>query len=172
MAEVIETAKAMKHTFAEFQDKLDSVGTEIANNKREMLAFKESMFTEIETKILEENQKSVKRAEEHLEVLKKKADDANATVFSQMSELNNTFLGMTGRVNGCIEAADYLKDKFERDSEAFIRDKARWKSDFDMATLKAGENVVTVKNIVKNCIKQEKLNSQAMKMILDAMMIQ
>jgi len=46
----------------------------------------------------------------------------------------------TELVNGCMESVSELKSFYDRDYTEFIRDRKRWKSDFDNASHKATSN--------------------------------
>jgi len=60
---------------------------------------------------------------------------------------------------------------FKRDYEEFVRDRRRWKSDFDVATHKAYSSFDYIEEMLNGCLAQNKVNIQAIKMLLDVQMI-
>lgn len=66
---------------------------------------------------------------------------------------------------------DDLKIKFDADYEAFITDRKRWKSDFDRASLTAYNRFQEIKSLLDDCYKQNHVNTAAVKMCLDVLMI-
>lgn len=61
-----------------------------------------------------------------------------------------------------------LRDQFDSDYIEFIRDKKRWKSDFDQAASKANTNFKAIEEIVKNCLIEQQTCLKVLKMINDA----
>jgi hypothetical protein len=50
------------------------------------------------------------------------------------------------------ETVDELKILFERDYAEFVRDRKRWKSEFDIATNKAMSNFDKIEGLLTNCL--------------------
>lgn len=57
---------------------------------------------------------------------------------------------------------------FKRDYASFVRDRQRWKSDFDQASSNAVSNFNKIGDLLSETLSVGKLNSKALKMILDA----
>lgn len=64
-----------------------------------------------------------------------------------------------------------LQTLFEKDYKEFVRDRKRWKSDFDQATNRAKNNFAQIEGLLNNCLGQNETNSKLVKMIIDTMMI-
>ncbi len=69
------------------------------------------------------------------------------------------------------EVVEDLNTLFERDYKEFVRDRRRWKSDFDAATVRAANNLAQIKDVIAECLSQNEVCFQITKMILDAQMI-
>jgi hypothetical protein len=69
------------------------------------------------------------------------------------------------------EVVEDLNTLFQRDYIEFVRDRRRWKSDFDAATARAANNLTQIKDVIADCLSQNELCFQITKMILDAQMI-
>lgn len=69
------------------------------------------------------------------------------------------------------EIVEELNTLFDRDYKEFVRDRRRWKSDFDAATVRAANNLTQVKDLIADCVNRNELCFQITKMILDAQMI-
>lgn len=52
-----------------------------------------------------------------------------------------------------------------------MRDRRRWKSDFDNAASKAKTNVTDIEELVQKCVEQNSMITKAIKMVVDAQMI-
>lgn len=60
---------------------------------------------------------------------------------------------MSESVGRYIEIVKDLKDVFERDYEEFVRDRKRWKTDFDIASKKAKDNFIDIQSMLKDCVE-------------------
>jgi hypothetical protein len=56
---------------------------------------------------------------------------------------------ITAENRGIVEE---LKGLFERDYTEFLRDRRRWKSEFDIATNKAVSNFDKIEGLLANCL--------------------
>jgi hypothetical protein len=70
-----------------------------------------------------------------------------------------------------VETVVELKTLFDRDYVEFVRDRKRWKSEFDLATNKAMSNFEKFEGLLNNCMSQNKVNTKALKMVVDTQMI-
>jgi hypothetical protein len=52
-----------------------------------------------------------------------------------------------------------------------VRDRKRWKTEFDLATLLAAKNVSEVSNLMNGVLEQNSINTHMVKMVLDILMI-
>ena len=75
------------------------------------------------------------------------------------------------RCNRSSEIADELKMLFEKDYKEFIRDRKRWKSDFDQAQNRAVNNFAQIEGLLTSCTSQNETNTKLLKMVIDAQMI-
>ena len=64
-----------------------------------------------------------------------------------------------------------LQVLFNRDYNEFVRDRKRWKSDFDQAINRAIKTHEDLEIILQNCLHQNEINTKCTKMLLDAEMI-
>jgi len=49
------------------------------------------------------------------------------------------------------EITEDLKTMFDRDYKEFVRDRRRWKSDFDQATKRAINNFTMIEDLLNSC---------------------
>ena len=68
----------------------------------------------------------------------------------------------------CDEITRSLQELFEKDYKEFVRDRRRWKSDFDQASTKAQNNFNSIQGALYNCIRQNELNTAALKLVVEA----
>lgn len=72
------------------------------------------------------------------------------------------------------EARDVVRDierKYEAEYQSFFKERKKWKSDFGAATEKAVNNFKQIEGIVTRCLTENATNTKALKMVLDATMI-
>lgn len=77
----------------------------------------------------------------------------------RMQKLEDQFTKMQDTSEKYIEVSDDLAVMFKRDYDEFIRDRRRWKSDFDVATLKAQANLGQVEQLLSDTLTENKVNS-------------
>lgn len=65
-----------------------------------------------------------------------------------------------------------LNEMFKRDYIEFVRDRKRWKSDFDMAISSAQNNFNQIEALYDKTTEQNEKNMRALKLLMDAQMIQ
>ena len=65
-----------------------------------------------------------------------------------------------------------LSNRINQEYKDFANNRQRWKSDFAMATDKAVQNMDKIKNMLSGCESQNQVNTRAIKMMLDAQMIE
>lgn len=69
------------------------------------------------------------------------------------------------------EIADELQMLFDKDYKEFVRDRKRWKSDFDQAQNRAVNNFAQIEGLLTSCTSQNEINTKLLKMVIDAQMI-
>jgi hypothetical protein len=69
------------------------------------------------------------------------------------------------------EIVEELHVVFQRDYKEFVRDRKRWKSDFDIATANAINNFNQIENLYDRTTAQNEKSLKALQMIMDAQMI-
>ena len=70
-----------------------------------------------------------------------------------------------------IEQCDELKQLFNRDYTEFVRDRRRWKSDFENASLNLKKFTDHIQELFKVADNSISYNTKAIKMLLDVVMI-
>ena len=80
-----------------------------------------------------------------------------------MTTLSAKFSTLEGTSQKYIEVSDDLQTMFKRDYDEFIRDRRRWKTDFDVAIKKSQNNHDSTKEILENCLEQNRINCTAVK---------
>ena len=66
---------------------------------------------------------------------------------------------------------DEMKETFDREYKDFCKDRKRWKSEFDAATQRANSSFNKIETLLNNCLNQNSINTQTLKLVLDAQMI-
>lgn len=69
-----------------------------------------------------------------VEKLTSQGQETKDLVLGRMDKLENQFKNITGSLKDFTELVDDLDTMFKRDYAEFVRDRKRWKSDFDRAT--------------------------------------
>lgn len=78
-----------------------------------------------------------------------------------MQSLSDQFTRMQQEMSNYVEITVDLNTMFKRDYEEFLRDRKRWKSDFDQASNNADRTVKHIKELVAGCLVKEEINSKA-----------
>lgn len=76
------------------------------------------------------------------------------TFNSKTNELNAKFDGTTTLVEEFREIVSDMKLKFDSDYIEFVRDRKRWKGDFDNAANKATNNFQQIESLLGSCLKE------------------
>jgi hypothetical protein len=75
------------------------------------------------------------------------------------------------RVNRCNDQIDDMQRKFDCDYQEFLRERKRWKSDFKTAAERAVNNFKSIEGLLTQTLSENAVNTSALKMVLDAVMI-
>ena len=97
--------------------------------------------------------------------------ETRASLEQRQEQLEVAMDRNAAKTNEFADIVSEMKELFDRDYKEFVRDRKRWKSDFDRASTKAVNNFNNIENLLNNCLTQNKTNTQVLKQMLDAMMI-
>ena len=70
-----------------------------------------------------------------------------------------------------LEISEDLQIQFQTDYIEFVKDRKRWKSDFDIATQHARSNFDQIAGLLTDCSSQNEMNTKVLKEVIDALMI-
>ena len=65
-----------------------------------------------------------------------------------------------------------MSERMDQEYKDFVQARKRWKSDFQSADKKNKEHIERVHGMIGGCENQNEVNTRAIKMILDAQMIE
>ena len=65
-----------------------------------------------------------------------------------------------------------MAERIGQEYKDFANNRKRWKSDFALATDKAIQNMEKIRSMLSGCENQNNINTRAIKMMLDAQMIE
>lgn len=74
-------------------------------------------------------------------------------------------------VDSCKDIVSEIKGRFEADYTEFIRDRKRWKSDFELAASSAKNNFRQIETLLTTCLQENKVCMSTLKMTNDVQMI-
>ena len=92
-------------------------------------------------------------------------------ITQRIIEIEATFVSVVSNNKKSCQIVDELQTLFARDYQEFVRERRRWKSDFDNAAKRAQDNVSQIQTLLTQCLNQNDTNTKVCKMLLDAMMI-
>lgn len=103
--------------------------------------------------------------------LKDSAARTQESLNSRQFALEQVISGLKARVDFCEDTCRELQTLFDRDYKEFVRDRKRWKTDFDNAQKQAVTNVQEINESIRKCVQHNAVNTKIMKHLCDAHMI-
>lgn len=106
------------------------------------------------------------------EQLHAEAEQTQKMILDRQTKVEDTCATNDNIVQDYTQVVMDIKELFDRDYQEFVRDRKRWKSDFASASNKATSNFQQIQGLLNQCIEQEQVNTQALKLVVDAQMIE
>jgi AAA15 family ATPase/GTPase len=100
-----------------------------------------------------------------------KCDETTTKLDQILQEYKQQFVETVEKVDKCNEKVDDMAMRYEAEYQEFFRERKRWKSDFKTASDKAVSNFNSINGALQQTLKENAINSNAVKFMLDAVMI-
>jgi hypothetical protein len=92
-------------------------------------------------------------------------------IVDEMKRYNANLHITVGKADAASQLVCDIERKYEAEYTAFFKERKKWKSDFKTATEKAVNNFNAIEDIIKRTLNENATNTNALKLVLDAIMI-
>jgi len=103
--------------------------------------------------------------------IQKKSDLMQQLIVDEMKVYNSNLHKTVDKADKSSEIVGDLERRYEAEYVSFFKERKKWKSDFQTATEKAVNNFQSIEDIVARTLSENATNTKALKMVLDAIMI-